>query len=214
MNATASAIADGPTVAWLTHSLAEEPEVLDFFDLAALVEAVVMHDVLELVFPKGTEHPFDFDLINATKEHLDPSVKEGIVRFRGYTAPELPIKPAHTPATAKPRHRAKHIEATADFTAWYLLQNVMFVLAERASAKSTVVLPRQSALYKMNRQVQAEHSICNLYRNYGSVSELAKMARIASGNTTSIEFHHLPMPPIALDVMKRSSSMNRMVSRG
>lgn len=189
-------------------SALESPELLDFFDIAALTEAIVLHDRTRLLFPEDCEHEVEKQFLSAALEALRPLEKAGLIEVAYYdearpspSAPPVPLGPEQLPGGAT------RLEATEDFMAWFLLANVRFVIAERSSEGDAVVLPRQAAIYKMNRRVRTEHSICDLYLNYGSIRELAELARRRSGATLQQPYPRPPLPPICLETLKISRSL-------
>ncbi len=206
------AVLDGPTVGWVASAINSSAEILDLFDVAAIIEAVVLHDRVELLFPSDL-NDLERQFLDAARDALGPLIKAGIVNIVNYDLPETKTTQSHSVDEELPSRVV--LDADEDFTGWFILQTVRFNIAERASSGNAIVLPRQSAIYKMNRRVKAEHSICNLYLNYKSVRELAQLARYASkGKPSGIDgasaYWDLPLPPLCLDVLERCKTIDKI----
>lgn len=203
------AFADGPTVGWMLECVATEPEVLNFFDLAAFAEAIVLHEQVELLFPRERSEMEEQLYLRAT-EVLAPLVRGNLIKIVHSQVSE-PSTPNTLQATTPlpTSERGVIIEVEKDFTAWFMMRTVEFALAERRNvAGDAIVLPCQSAVYKSNARVRGEHSICRLYLNYTSVRELAQLARQKHQSSGyAAKYGKIPLPPFGHDVFKRCGSL-------
>jgi hypothetical protein len=206
------AVMDGCTVGWVVSSVNDRAEILDFFDVAAIIEAVVLHDKVELLFPAELRE-LERKFYDAARDALAPLMQAGVVDFIHFAEPQTTVAGPYQ--SREQQGSETTLDADNDFVAWFIIQTVKFAVAERTSGGNAIILPRQSAMYKMNRRVKAEHSICNLYLNYKSVRKLVQLARqAASGRPAGLsgisKYWQLPIPPLCLDALGKCSAVDKI----
>lgn len=204
-----TAVIDGMTLGWILDLLLVQPEPLLFFDIAAFVEAVVLHDEIRVLLPAKCDLENERVFENALRETLAPLTRAGIVKFETM----VETRPSASPDTYIIDKNVTALDASEDFAAWMMHQSARFVIGERAVSSDAVVLPSQSAMYKMNRRVRVEHSVCKLYQNYESVRDLALLCRARSSSTPPANYDSLAIPPISLDVFANSNSTQELWQR-
>jgi TIR domain len=204
-----TAIIDCLTLGWIASCLEDCPEPLNFFDVAAFIEGVVFHDCVRVLLPAQPDGEHEQTFVTTVEEVCGPLVRGGIVALDRIEDPQPSSARASHQLGGLRRKRRKNktvIDASEDFTAWMLHTISTFAFSERFHRGDAIVFPCQAPIYKLNARVRLEHSLCNLYRNYETVRELAQVARMSSSG--AVEFGKLPLPPVFLDAMKRAVTLS------
>jgi hypothetical protein len=202
----ATVIADFDAIAKLVCSLDTTPSLIDLYEAALLVEAVVLNDNLVLVHtPHGEASPEQLERCEAL---LNPWRTERALDYRSFTPPPPIPDPvfaetvvADHPTQDEIAKRGTSVEYSdmfGDILGDGLHEAARLIEAERHYGCPGFALPRQRPFYDTTAHVMYDHVVCNLSGKYDDVSRALQELRI---RFRPKRYYTLPIPPIALDVM-------------
>lgn len=175
--------------------------LLEFLDFCTVIEGIILYDEL---IPVGKQIP------NKWEEEITLLQQHGVLSGR-----EIQSKAADL--GDRPEIRGKrnllHRDNASYSTlidAWY--ETGRLIGAETATGISSLPLLRQRPLYEKHARVREEHTFFNLISQYKELSHALQALR-NSLRVTLRPYHIIPIPPVALMVMRRSQQKHEFLTR-
>jgi len=161
--------------------------IIDLLDLCTLVEAVVLHDRILMIgaIPHDRFH-----------ELLRPLFDSGVLVQDNSRTRIADLGP-------EPGNRDLK-------DAWY--ETGRLVGAERQSGITASPMLRQATYSTKQGRVPEHHAVCNLTGHYSQLSEALQQLR-SSARLQPQDYISLPIPPIALEVLRMSNSATEFLER-
>jgi hypothetical protein len=200
------ALVDYSGFAKTIHDLASSFGLLEFTDLCAVIEGVVLHDRLVMVGP-----PLPDQFATAITPLTDAGV---VVMEPGRSTPVDPPEPRPNKfsgvAAILYRNRLPDFSSTPHESisrstltdAWY--EAARLAGAERLYKRPALALLRHKSYYAPLGQVQQDHTVCDLVGQYRSLAGTLTAIR----NETRLPlapYLRLDLPPLALLALERST---------
>jgi len=169
--------------------------LLEFLDYCTVLEGIILYD--ELV-PVGRK------IENKWETEIDLLQKSGVLSGESVSAPPANVGP-------QPGNRNRFrgsignafIARSNIVDSWY--ETGRLVGGEKATGISALPLLRQRSIYEEYALVKEEHTFCNLITQHKELSHALQDLR-RSTRIKLIPYYVVPIPPVPLMVMQRSSS--------
>lgn len=206
-----SALVDYSGFSKTLNDLNSSFSLLEFLDLCAILEGLILHDKLVVVRGK-----------NIAEHHqvlLKPLFDEGILVHEPEYSPV--IDPGQKPgdragerefnvSSLHLRQRSYAIQKSTLLDSWY--ETGRLLGAEKTYGCSPLSLIRQRPFYEKYGQTKERHTISNLFGQYQDLSKTLAAIR----NQTRIEltpYLVVPIPPIPLLVLRLCNNYSDVISR-
>lgn len=169
---------------------------IEFLDLCALIEAIVLHDEILVVTPKQVQMPDKWTA--ALKPWLDAGVLKVLDLDRTHAMHSGP-RPSLRPT--EKRSGAWILSQSTEVDAWH--ESSRILAAENALGVPALPLMRQRRYYESFAQPKAEHSVCDLIGRYERLKDALEDIRDCT-RIPIVEYVTIPVPPLALIALQRA----------
>lgn len=185
--------------------------LLEFLDLCAILEGVVLHDRLIVV----QEH----NAPERWQDLLKPLYEGGVILPEPTETPAIAPGPRperfqdqrqYNSAALSMRQRGHPFQKSTLLDSWY--ETGRLLGAEREYGCSPLPLIRQRPFYEKYGQTYERHTVCNLFGRYRELAEALASIRSES-RLTLVPYTVVPIPPIPLLVLQLCRSYDDVLPR-
>jgi hypothetical protein len=177
--------------------------LLEFLDLCAILEGLVLHDRLIVVGGKAMPERWSENL----KPLLDADVLviEDLATRNPQTCHQINVR-----AQSAPSFHRNGIARSSVQDSWYETSRLVNAEAEYKCAPLPLI--RQRAIYEKVAFVPQRHTVCDLFGKYQCLATTLQNIR-SSSSITIAPYAVVPIPPIPLLVMKNSTNYVEVLPR-